>query len=728
MRIRKTSLLLLGSALSAGMAPASLAQTSGPVEAAPAEDAATRGVGIPDIIVTAQRRAQSLQEVPLSVTVASGEMLEKAGIADVKALGLVTPGLQVVQTSKNVTAFIRGVGSQQAAPGGESAVAIYVDGVYYPAQSAAISSFNNIRDIQVLKGPQGTLFGRNASGGLIQISTLDPQQDPEVEAIMGYGNYKTASGSLYATSGLAQDLAADFAGRFVHQGDGWGRNLFRGNEVNRQREYNLRSKLRWTPGEWAVTLAGDYSRNTTDIGITRGIFPGSVAVGGVVQRGSIYNSQVTTAPEALTRTGGASLRIQGPIGGINFSSTTAYRKGKDYALFDNDSTPADIQTGPQYGTSRSIQQELLGSGKLGRLDYTIGGFFLNSRQGVEPLLARSTLTPAATNMDQYNVSYARSFAVFGQVDFRITDNTTLTAGVRHTWDRQKIAADRFGASAANAGVLLFTRRESKSFQKTTFRFAIDQQIGADAHAYVSFNCGYKSGLYSLTIATNPIVNPESIDAYEAGLKSFLFDRRLRLNAAIFHYNYSNVQLSARIGLASLLYNAAAAKITGLEVQADFSEQVGPGTFNLSTGLSYIPRAEYTDFPGAVVNVPRAGGGNTTVTRPGTGQRMINAAKATVNVVTNYSFDIGGGQATLFAAYYHNSGFFTDPENRLRQRAYDLVNARIGYQLPNSPIELRLHAENLLNTKYFTSFYANTSADSFIPGAPRTYGAEMIVRF
>jgi iron complex outermembrane receptor protein len=204
---------------------------------------------IGDIVVTAQRRQERLQDVPIAVSVVTSDQMTKAGINNTDALGSAVPGLVVSRGQNTGAIYLRGVGTQNAAVGDENSVALYIDGVYVFSPSASIFNFSNIERIEVLRGPQGTLFGRNAVGGLIQVVTRDPKQDPSADLSVGYGNYKTVTASAYLTGGITQNIAADISGFYMKQRKGFGTNIFNGQDVNKSEEGAVRSKWLIDPTE-----------------------------------------------------------------------------------------------------------------------------------------------------------------------------------------------------------------------------------------------------------------------------------------------------------------------------------------------------------------------------------------------------------------------------------------------------------------------------------------------
>jgi iron complex outermembrane receptor protein len=259
--------LLLATPSTAALAQSAAPPPSGPDAGGPAAGAAPQGSGVGEIVVTAQRRAESSQRVPLSVTAVSADVAKAVGVTDIVSLQSVVPGLEFPRLFNSTTPTLRGVGTNFAIGAQESVVATYVDDVYIAAPAAATFSFNNISQVAVLKGPQGTLFGRNAMGGVVQITTRTPSQQMHLDAVAGYGNFDTVSGSLYLTGGITPTLAADISLVGSHQGDGWGRNLATGKDAFKEWYWGARSKWLWSLGDTKVTFAADFTRNRFSSGV-----------------------------------------------------------------------------------------------------------------------------------------------------------------------------------------------------------------------------------------------------------------------------------------------------------------------------------------------------------------------------------------------------------------------------------------------------------------------------
>lgn len=711
----------------------------GASEPATTQADATRNPSIEDIVVTAQRRSENLQRVPISITALGGETLANAKINDVQAIVAVTPGLQLNSALSAVTPFIRGVGSVNTSPGDEGATSIYVDGILYAVPGVNAFGLGDVERIEVLKGPQGTLFGRNAVGGLINIITKDPTDRFNGNVELGYGNYDTFSGSAYLAGGLAPDVAASVAVTGIDQGDGWGRNYNLNTDANRNREFSVRSKIVAKPGSGTkITLSADYMRGHSDIGTTRQALPGTVVSGGATFQGSIYDVYGNVPIHNTKEQYGASAKIVQDLGNFTLTSTSAYRNYFTDNNVDQDGTPLNVSGLRLVEKTETVQQELLLSGRVGAFDLTTGFFYFYSNARYRPFDITSALIPPL-NVRTIAGMRTNSYAGFAQATYHITDRTGITAGLRYTRDEREIDAAQYSLAGypGGAGRLLATTdglaadQKEASFGKLTWRGAIDQRIGSSTLLFASVSRGFKSGLFSITTPFAPVVRPETLDAYEIGIKTDLFDRSLRLNISAFHYDYKNIQLTT-IGAtnAPTLVNAAKGRINGVDGDLTYVRAVGAGKLQLRASASYLD-AKYTSFPNGPVYTPNPSpaGGNILTVLDVSGNDFIQSPKFTSTLGFEYAVPLNvGGNINFSGNWYHNDGYYWDVGNRVRQPAYNVVNSQLQYTLPNEYVKLSLWAKNLFNEKYYSYISVGSFGDEGAPAAPRTYGVTVKYTF
>jgi iron complex outermembrane receptor protein len=728
-------------------APAAPRQASGaqdPTLAAPAAAPAM----LQEVVVTAQRRRENLQDVPITVTAVSAAKLSAGGVQNTQDLIAVVPGLTFPSSEGTALPHIRGVGSTGVAPGVENSVALYVDGVYYGTAAGSILALNNVSEIEVLKGPQGTLFGRNATGGLIQVLTKDPTQDFHGDASVSYGNYDTTSVEGYVTGGLANNLAADFAVQAAHQGEGWGTDLVTGKDVYKtDLDLSLRSKLMWTPTDRTkLKLSFDYENSRSSQGALFEV-PGTAATNPFYPPAALatrsYDVNTDLQPAARLQAGGVSLRIDQDLGFANLASITAYRQDRFFFTVDFDLGPADLLTDKSAQSDKQISQEFqLQSKRSSKLQYTLGLFYYHAENGFSPLdigfggALEPAVGPGLSLTDVFTTATQTtdSVAGFGQATYEILPRTNLTGGFRLTYESKSLNASETGLLNVGAQVPLGTQTGSFSVTKPTWRVALDHKFTDTILGYVSYNRGFKSGGYSLSLPTSAPFQTEELDAYELGVKTNLFDRRVRLNASGFYYNYNNIQVNRFINGTPDIYNGGAAEIYGLDVDLDAAVT---DRLTFSAGLEAL-HDEFTDFPCAdfVAGGPHVGSpACTTSTAPSLpyqqsakGKKLPDTPNLTASLSADYRHPLFNGEADVSVTDSINSGYYPDPNNEVHQAAFNVLNTSIRWTTPDQRYFLRVWAKNLSDARYTLELEASSTGLAESLAAPRTYGVTVGTKF
>ena len=693
-----------------------------------ADQAAPHNVdGLGDIVVTAQRRDQRLQDVPIALTAVTSDTLTGKGVSGTKDLMMAVPGLDFSRQASGATIFVRGVGSTNGAIGQEPSVALYVDGVYLPSPVGSLFSFNNVERVEVLKGPQGTLFGRNATGGVIQVITRDPSFTPEVQGSISYGNYNTVSGTLYATAPLTDNLTGDISFYGFNRASGWGHNLVDGTPTFKGNEWNVRSKWLWKPGTGTeVRLILDAGRTRSQEGLGWHIQPGTKGVDGSGYPG-FYNTNSDMNDRSIDKSYGASLNIKQDLGFADLVSISAYRRVKGGYSLDQDATPAPVAIDYVYSETRTLTQELqLVSKGSSKLHWIAGAFYFNDKPAFNPILlygSQLAFFGFPTAPDEFKEiirQTTKSYAAFGEATYEIFDRTNLTAGLRWTKDDRTVN----GVVTAAPFGLISSGTFDASFSKLTWRLSLDHKFSDDVMGYVSYNRGFKSGLFNLAAYQDPPVKPEVLDAYEAGLKTELFDKRLRFNISGFYYDYQNMQVAIPVPGAQRTFNAAAAELYGIDV--DFSARPIPA-LKIDGGVNWT-HSSYTKFPGGPIVTPLPGGGAATTSGDLAGNTLVHAPKFTANISADYTLDLGDSALDFVASYSYNSGFFWYPDNFQTQPKTNIVNASIGWTAPSKTWGIDVWGRNLLGEKYYSFVSELSSGYMGSPAEPRTYGATLRFSF
>lgn len=702
-------------------------------QAAQPQEADESGIG--DIIVTATRREERLQNVPIAISAFGAAELEAAGAENVQDLAAVTPGLTISNQSAGITPFIRGVGAVDNTVGQEGAVAVYVDGVYYPSVYASLFSFNNIQRIEVLKGPQGTLFGRNATGGLIHVFTLDPKQQRTMSGSVSFGNYETVRAQAYVSGGITSDVAIDLAVLKSYQGEGFGRNVTRGNDVGFAGDDTaIRSKLVWTPSSGTeIKLAGDYSLTEhSDLGSAKTFLPGSVStLDGIGRIGDFHDVRGGAYEFIETEQWGASLNITQDLGGPSLVSLSAIRDTKVTQNFDNDATPIvflDAYIDAQF--TRTYMQELqLQSDPSSPVRWILGGFFLDdSSEFGDPLGLGLIGGAVGTGVLIKNKIKTRSYSVFGETTVPLGASTSITAGLRWTFDKRSISGrtDVLDSSSPDGNIILSIPSVSQSFNenKPTWRLVLDHKFTDDIFVYASYNRGFKSGNFNTVSAADAPFRSETVDAYEVGLKSQILDNRLRFNAAAFYYSYSNLQLSVLSGSFLSTTNAANSTIMGIDLdgEAAITDQ-----FRVRFGAAFLD-TKFDEFPNAQCSRREPSGMTVQFACDAGGNDLTRSPRTTFNISPSYELETDAGRFNATMNYSYNSGFFWEPDNRLKEPSYSLLSAQIGWTDPTDTYGLKLYGKNLTNTEYTLWTVAFALGDEYAAAPPRTYGVELSFKF
>jgi len=740
MRIGRLSFLTFALALPNA---ATLAQNGPSASSASSADAS----GIEEIVVTAQRRSEPLQDVPISVSASSAARLSSVGVTTTQDLELVTPGLNVPQVAGFTQPHIRGVGSSTNGPGLEQPIATYIDGVYLAAASGALLTLNNVDRIEILKGPQGTLFGRNATGGLIQMVTKDPQFNFSGAADLGYANYQDETADLYVTGPLAKAVAVDLSVRYERQNEAWGTNVGTGSPIGQlDHDFAGRTKFLIEPTpDSQIRIALDYEDRTSSQGVQHLDlqYPGTFNnpfFGGPYPMGSTYDINQSFNPINKLSAGGASVQFNQDFGPLTLESITAYRSTRYTFSLDIDLTPAPLTSIAAASYDQQFTQEFqLSSSKNHKLTWVTGVYFYHALDQYKPLIVGFGPTvispvpnvPTSIVIDDGEIS--NSVAGYAQGTYEIAADTRLTTGVRYTYEKKELDGNTAflidGANAGNTNIPApgLGIAPSNEFKKFTYRVALDHKFSSDILGYVSYNTGFKSGGYNLAVPSNAPYAPETIGAAEVGLKTEFLNRHLRINGAAYHYNYDNIQVGRYVDSNEAIYNGATAKLYG----ADFDiEAVLPGGFSVFGGFAYT-HATFSDFPNADffgpvgACVPAPGG---TCTGSANGKRLPFSPDSTVNVGVNYKVPLAGGHLEWSAVYYRTAKFYAAPDNIGYQPAYDLVNASVGWTDQSDRHSVKLWGKNLGNTVYAVSLLEAGQGLVDALGAPRTYGITVGTKF
>jgi len=742
------SVLLASGAVALAQAPLPAIATG---QTATDTDQGAGSGGLQEVVVTANKRRENIQDVPIAISAITASDLAAHGVQDTLDVAAAIPGLTMQGSMNGLQAHLRGVGTSAIQAGGENSIATYIDGVYIASLSGSLLQLSNIQQIEVDKGPQGTLFGRNATGGVISITTKAPSHTFGGSAAVSYGNYNTVAASTYVTGGLTDNLAADLAVYFSNQGEGYGRNLYTGDEIQKNQDLAARSKWRFTPSDVdTLTLAFDFERtHSSTLDAFRLVYghPSNWGPGAPLPTGQPFlftggpwdiNNYLDPFDDFKQR--GASLNYQHDFDFAHLTNITAYRDAEKSLFWSAQPIPTPAEQAGWLEKERQITEELQVSSPDHSVIKWVGGFFyLHGHAAYQPFTIEGTAAAPAP-LDSINFladEMTDSYAAFGQstAPMPFMSDTNVTAGLRYTRETRGIT----GATILNflppaPAVETALTDTQKTFYKLTWRLSFDHHFTDHLLGYVSYNRGFKSGVYNTIPAGGPNaqpVNPEVLDAYELGIKSDAFDHRLRLNASTFFYKYSQLQVTVFTPTHSDIENGAEAHIYGLDwdVQFQLTQDL-----TVQAGMEWL-HDRFVYFPAAQDLIPQSvaqGGGNLPVFGSAAGNRLPYTPDWSANLSLDYKLPTAVGPFDLNVAYSYRNGWYATPDNHLKAPISNLVNVQAAYtpaQLDR--LRLVLWGRNLTNqaVPMFMSEANNPGGyDEEIDLPPRTYGLRVEYTF
>ena len=739
--------------------PAAVRAQDGQAEARPA-DPDSDAIG--EILVTAQRRAQNVQDVPIAITAVDGEALRNAGIRDPRDLTLLVPSLsmQAGTAASTTSLFIRGVGIGDFNSNTTGAVGVYVDDVFIGANAGKLFNIFDSEGIEVLKGPQGTLYGRNTTAGAIRFASVKPTDSfsGNVSALYGRFNEVRIEGGVGGP--IIEDVLKVRVSGLYHRNDGTTFNRLTGNRVNDLDLWAGRIILDYTPNvDTLVRLAVHGGRNSggarqfqhrgqgVDFFGDPAFLPDGTPTDGFGYAdtdGDPYAGDYDIEGRERINVFGASLLGQFTFGDVQLTSISAYEQVNRFTLEDTDASPNQVVTAYYEDRPRQFSQELrLQSVGDGTFTWIVGGFYFHDNLKTDSAfdILRSLRDPSAplggfdpaSSIGLLRYPYTQttdSFALFGQGDYKLSDSLTATLGLRYSQDRIRMQFvslfDALGAvvpepAFSNVTVPLVDFDQSQSFDDLSWRAALNYKVD-DTLIYASFSKGYNSGGFAGGASTDvgqlDPFDSEKLFAYEIGLKTDLLDRRLRFNASAFYYDYRDLQVfifdvSGPVPVQRKL-NAGNASIFGLE-----AEITAKPVRNLELfGAFTLMDSEYDTF---VALGGASFAGNRLVNAP----TFSGAAGVRVNVPLENGSEI---RANVDGSY--TSSIFLYPDNLTATQVdgYGLLNARIAWSSSEDRYEIALWAKNITQTEYITGIFPIITQDQVNFNEPRTYGVQLTARF
>lgn len=705
---------------------------------AQASDAAEERDDSNVIVVSARRRDERLQDVPIAVTAFSGEKLEQQGAIDITDLSATTPNVTLENsrgTNSTLTAFIRGVGQQDPVAGFEAGVGIYLDDVYLNRPQSAVLDIYDVERIEILRGPQGTLYGRNTIGGAVKYVTKRLSQDPEFKARAAYGTYDQAELVVTGSVPISDMVRIGASGARLSRG-GFGDNL------------NIAGVENYNKDVWAgrgsleiggygepvlIRISGDYTKDNSDPRNGHRLIPGLVS-GAPVLNDVFDNRAGLSSPKQESEAYGLAMNVSAELSdNVTLRSISAWRKDSSATPIDFDSLPAiDVDVPARYSNQQTSQEFQLAYNS-DRLNGLVGFYYLDAQAATVFDVLLFTAVPALPTLNATTEGdvKTKTWSVFGDFTFDITSQLSISAGGRFTHDERNatvLRQTKLGRSATFGGTpfVLATTSDfngSETFEQFTPRASISFKPNDDNMLYASYSNGFKGGGFdprgqsSQAADTDGdgirseqevfdffLFEPEEVDSYELGYKGSLFDRRLTVALTGFYSDYKNVQIPGSVGciingiatFCGVTTNAAKATFKGVELEANarlVEDFAGAGSAITFAGtLGYIDGK----FKSYIVNGVDV-----------SGQREIqNTPKWTLSGTLGAAIPVGGGMvnASTTVSYRSKTNQFEVPSPLLDQPGYALFDANLVWTSEDDMFSLGLHGKNLFDKEYITSGY------------------------
>nr|WP_313040935.1 TonB-dependent receptor [Brevundimonas diminuta] len=719
--------------LAAGLAAPAMAQS------AQSETAVTVG----DVVVTAQRREQSLQDVPIAITAFNAEALERTAATGIQDVAGKAPGVTLTQFNiGEPQIFIRGVGTTSDSAASDPSIGVSIDEVSIGRAGASSLAFLDVERVEILRGPQGTLYGRNASGGALNVYTKKPRFENFAQLTGRLGSFDELGVEAVLNRQLGEDTAGRLALRW-NQNDGYAESLPSGRGLEGGEQFGLRAQVLHNAGEWSFLGGVDYSKDDMQgharIPVLASSTPAPfVTLVNSLRAGMDVRQSFSSADNYQKRENWGLTGRADWTGAEHFDvvSLTSYRSN-DYSWRDNlgglpfPGFPLSVDDRAEENAKQISQEFRLTSKSGANINWVAGLYmFREEVERSERFLVQTALPIAPPSLggdttfdqDATNTSYA----VFGQATMPFADIWELTVGARWTHDEREvhqIAVDNEGGANPPAGIPLgptgqpYNVKEDASFEEPTWKLALAVEPLDNMRFYVSYDRGYKAGAYPSASqtgvqATTPL-RSELLDNYEIGAKTTLADGRLRLNAAAFMLDYTDLQVYELLGL-TLVTSNAEAEVRGFEIETAFAVN-----HNITIGGSYTQLdAKFTS---------NATSGNLTL--PYDGNVLPRSPDSQFTLYADGQWDVFGGMLAARVDYQWTDDFYFDPSNapEVLVPSYGLVSAFASWEAP-SGLKFSVYGKNLGDEEYQQHIIKNANIGFSVFGAPRSFGVAVSKTF
>ena len=687
---------------------------------------------LPDIVVTAQRRPETAQKVPVAISVLNGSELVSRGVTSVNQLQYQTPGLEAVPAfgSGQPQFRLRGVGFDDYASNNASPVGVYVDEVAKPFPIQTQGLLFDLDRVEVLRGPQGTLYGRNTTGGAINFLTARPTNKFSAGIDADYGSFGLLRTEAHLSGPIGQGLSVRVAAA-TEQGGGFQHDRVSGRSLGDADRWGTRGQLAYAGDAVDLLLEAHYGRDRSEgTGLylfdPLGTIPAdndlrATGWGASEQFATLIGKQPDTKPFRDNETAGGHATLTVDLGGAKLTSVSAYEHFDRREYNDWDASVL-AYAGTYFGSRANIfSQELrLASADGGAAHWIVGGYYSNERlrDHFDSDFQQSLGFLALTSYRQS----ARTIAGFGQLDYDLSPKLTLTGGLRLEHERRRLR-DFETTTSPQIGIGVSDGRADQRYTELSGKLAANYHLSDMSLIYASASRGVKSGGFTAynTLTPDQLApfKPEILYAYELGTKNQLAGNRLRLNGAAFYYDYRQQQVQSAIfdsvyGAVGKIVNAPKSHIYGVEAELDWAPIAG---LEITQGLSWR-KGKYDRFNDLDIAASTAAGHAVSVSRAGQDQGFPHWS---YNGAVSYRTDVSGYTVTAQSDYaYHGtlSPVLLGPNFRVHD--YWLVNATLT--VGQGPWSFGVYARNLFNQHYdLTRNFFLGGIDIAAPGRPRSFG-------
>lgn len=702
-----------------------------------------------DIVVTAQHQAQSLQRVPIAITTVQNATIEQLNLRNVDKVAIVTPGL-VYDTGFSYTMiYIRGVGDQGPGVGLETPVATYHDGAYLERITGTSFDLMDVASVEVLKGPQGTLYGRNASGGAILVNTANPTDEFGLSGAVEVGKYNHSQIDTTLNVPVSDTFALRFAGRYRVDG-GFIRNVATGDKVRGKTTYTIRTKAKWDPtSNLSATLLLEYQNDVGTANATARNDARPPFCPGCVTNPPVYTGFYQLSEDFRrkdhARYYNVNLNVKYDIGAITLKSITAFRDAAAGITADGDNSAAPLVIADSRYSGKTFQQDLQAVSSFdGIFNFLVGVSYLSDDAHQRSFLYGTAfglpyppnrVTRPTERSEGRQDHLTKSYSGFAELYIKPVEQLTVTVGGRYTRDTRRLDShiNARGVAINNPGGPLEFLQHA-NYEKFTPRFVVAYDADT-VNVYASFTRGFRAGGFN-TPSYGPLVLPilpETMDSYEVGAKYVSPDRRTRANLALFRYDYKDVLVSivGPNGATRIVTNAASVRGKGAELDVNHR---AAEWLTLSGGVAYLD-ASYSSYPNAAQFVYRNdAAGNITGLRVGivdlSGTRVPRAPKWTAFASANIEAPISDGwtgRLNIAGRYTSKYLFIAGASGVLKadfQRSLLLANMSGGIGPNDGSYELGFYVDNLTNKKYYAHRQTGTLGIASLLAMPRAYGLRL----